>query len=205
MNIWRALKDRSLEKFILALTLTGVLYLYAVYRDIIIEQMRYLITAGGENFGVSLNSLMQEYMNNVFPIIMFWLLLGILCYFFYFVLQNTYYHLENAATVKLFFTKPIFLRQDNDKMFFWKRVLIHLIVIVSFILLAIITVFGLIPIAALLQKTVESVSISTTFVIISILISVVYWYLIETLIHVMAVRLNGTLLSTELEAEHKVS
>lgn len=203
MRIFEALEDRFLEKFTLSLSLTGALYLYSVYREVIIEQVRYVLSAGSENFATSLNLLMQQYMNNVFPIIIFWLLLGVLCYFFYFLVQNIYYHFENAVTIKLFFTKPIFLRKDNSKMIFAKRILIHFLVILSFVLLAIFTTFGLIPVVIILQRAIESISASNIYLLISVPMSILYWYLVATIIHMVAVRLNSALVSSELEAEHK--
>lgn len=128
------IRSNYIEKILIATSITGVHYIYNYFDLNLLGQFGKLFFVG---FGVSRDSFYEKGISENFellPVMVFWVLIGILAYFLYYSLLVVYYNLEQLIVSELFFTKAKVRVEDTRIRRALKRAYIHIMVIFVYLL-----------------------------------------------------------------------
>jgi polyferredoxin len=200
------LRSNYIEKILISASITGVHYLYKYFDLDLLVQLREIIVVG---FGVSRDSLYERGIPENFqllPVMVFWILIGILAYFLYYSLLVVYYNLEQLIVSELFFTKAKARVEDTRIKRALKRAYVHILVILVYLLsfLAVaLLIFPVINYAWLeLKIFIESYLEEVFSLSISLVVVFLIWYLIFSLFVFIFRKARDMVWVEELVEEH---
>lgn len=122
------------EKVILSSALTLAVLFYNIFDYDYVDKFKGMMSLG---FTISKDSFFSRGIPQEFemlPVVLFWILVGVLAYFLYFSLLIVYYNLEQLIVSELFFTKAKIKKDDNRSKRFLKKLYVHTFVVTAYFL-----------------------------------------------------------------------
>lgn len=141
------------------------------------------------------------------PVFTVWSILGIFAYLLYLSLSNVYYEIYNSIIVKIAYKKAQ-EKVEVPKIMLLKRIGIHLLVIISFLLIIMILA-GTIPVSNYIRDNVEK-SLLPYFPLdyafgLSFLPILLIWYFITAGTLLLYKKIKDLFFGAKIEEEHRAS
>lgn len=199
-------RSNYIEKILIAAAITGVHYFYNYFDLSLLGQLREVILIG---FGVSRDSFYKRGISENFellPVMVFWILIGVLAYFLYYSLLVVYYNLEQLIVSELFFTKAKARVEDTRIKRALKRAYVHVVVIFVYLLSFLAVAFLIFPVINYawleLKILIESYLEEIFSLSISLVAVFIIWYLIFSIFVFIFRKARDMVWVEELVEEH---
>jgi hypothetical protein len=188
-------------------SLVGFHVLYSFFDLQVLGDLKEMIIVG---FQISRDSFYeQEIVSNfeMVPVIMFWLLIGIMAYFLYFSLLVVYYNLEQLIVRELFFTKAKLGKDDSRTTKMLKRIYVHAFVIFAYLASFLLISFAIFPLLdrgrSIIQNLIGNYIISDYALGASLVLLFIAWFIVISLFIFLFRKLRDILWNEKLEEEHR--
>lgn len=203
MKIFRS---NYIEKILIAASITGLHSFYRYFDPGFLEQLKEMILIG---FGASRDSFYEKGVPSTFellPVLVFWILIGIITYFFYYSLLVVYYNLEQLIVKELFFTKAKARTEDTRVKKALKKARVHVLVISTYLLSFMAVTFLVFPVINYvwlkLATFTESYLGWLQSLSISLIVASVLWYLVISVFVYIFRKARDMVWVEELAEEH---
>lgn len=189
-----------IQKLSISIVFVAFSYLVACLKPDFIEKTISFFKLG---FHVTLSTGQLDNFEMI-PVFTVWTILGIFAYLLYLSLSNVYYEIYNSIILKLSYKEPD-QKIEVPKILILKRMGIHLLVIVSFLLI-ILVIAGMMPVSNNIREVIEKAILpffppDYAFGL-SFLPAITIWYLVIAGATLAYSKAKDLLFGVKIEEEH---
>lgn len=198
--------DNYLEKALAAASLTGLHYLIKMSAALYSSDFQGILVTGFRITKESITSWRLPQTYQLLPVIIFWIMVGILAYFIFFSLQLAYSNIEELIIHQIFFTKVADDNADRFPIRVLKRLAIHSMVIITYLLTFTLAALLIFPAINRLWQYGDSYLMSKTnleaTVGIGLTLVFVLWYVLLSLMVALLKKTKNLLWEEKLAEAH---